>query len=330
MEWIFVTLASMFAGFVDAVVGGGGLILVPALFGAFPAAPPATLLGTNKSAGVWGTLISARQYARRVDMRWAAIAPAAGAGFVASLLGAWAVTVVDPSMLRKALPIILIAVLAYTLYKKQLGQTHAPRYSGRTEAWVACAIGATIGFYDGFFGPGTGSFFVFLMVRWLGYDFLNASASAKILNIATNVAALILFTAKGHVWCQHPGQYAWHLDGLEKGLGLCARHVHRRRGRADPQDRLRRLFALNGGLGAGLHGQPCPGMALRPSPPGSEAVFCGLVRCPATGPRAYCGGSVCGFSWISSTRLGVPIGARPSPRCIAAISASLGYSPSSQ
>ena len=116
------------------------------------------------------------------------------------LLGAWAVTVVDPSMLRKALPVILVAVLAYTLYKKQLGQTHEPRYSGRTEAWVACAIGASIGFYDGFFGPGAGSFFVFLFVRWLGYDFLNASASAKILNLATNIAALILFTAKGHVW----------------------------------------------------------------------------------------------------------------------------------
>ena len=103
-------------------------------------------------------------------------------------------------MLRKALPIILLAVLAYTLYKKQLGQTHAPRYNGRVEAWVACAIGASIGFYDGFCGPGAGSFFVFLFVRWLGYDFLNASASAKILNIATNIAALILFTAKGHVW----------------------------------------------------------------------------------------------------------------------------------
>ena len=76
-QWIFVTLASMFAGFVDAIVGGGGLILVPALFGAFPAAPPATLLGTNKSASIWGTLISARQYAKRVDMRWAAIGPAA-------------------------------------------------------------------------------------------------------------------------------------------------------------------------------------------------------------------------------------------------------------
>ena len=203
MEWIFVTLASMFAGFVDAIVGGGCLILVPALFGAFPSAQPATLLGTNKSASVWGTLISARQYAQRVDMRWAAIGPAALAGFAASFLGAWTVTVINPDMLRKALPIILVVVLAYTLYKKQLGQTHAPRYTGRTEAIVACCIGAVIGFYDGFFGPGAGSFFVFLLVRLLGYDFLNASASAKILNLATNIAALILFTTKGKIW--------WHI-----------------------------------------------------------------------------------------------------------------------
>lgn len=200
MQWLFVTLASMFAGFVDAVVGGGGLILVPALFGAFPSAPPATLLGTNKSASVWGTMISARQFAKRVDMRWLAIAPAALVGFLASLLGAWTVTIINPDMLRKALPLILVAVLGYTLYKKQLGQTHAPRYAGRTEAIVACCIGAVIGFYDGFFGPGAGSFFVFLLVRWLGYDFLNASASAKILNLATNIAALALFAAKGHVW----------------------------------------------------------------------------------------------------------------------------------
>lgn len=199
-QWIIVTLASAFAGFVDAIVGGGGLILVPALFGAFPSAPPATLLGTNKSASVWGTMISARQFAKRVDMRWQAIAPAALVGFVASLLGAWTVTVINPDMLRKALPLILVAVLGYTLYKKQLGQTHAPRYTGRTEAIIACCIGAVIGFYDGFFGPGAGSFFVFLLVRWLGYDFLNASASAKLLNTATNLAALILFTLKGHVW----------------------------------------------------------------------------------------------------------------------------------
>ena len=98
----------------------------------------------------------------------------------------------------------MLAVLAYTLVKKDLGQHHAPRLQGRAEVLAACTIGLLIGFYDGFFGPGTGSFLVFLFVRWLGYDFLNASASAKLLNTATNFAALILFTLQGHVW----GHYA--------------------------------------------------------------------------------------------------------------------------
>ena len=193
-QWIFITLASMFAGFVDAVVGGGGLILVPALFGVFPSAPPATLLGTNKSAGVWGTLIAARQFSRRVQMRWGAIAPAALAGFAASLLGAWAVTVVDPSMLRKALPVILVAVLAYTLYKKQLGQTHEPRYSGRAEAWVACAIGASIGFYDGFFGPGAGTFYIILFCTVLGTDLVQASGNkaCKVGHVGPQVRAYLV------------------------------------------------------------------------------------------------------------------------------------------
>ena len=91
-------------------------------------------------------------------------------------------------------------MLLYTLAKKELGRVHAPRLEGRAEVAVACTIGGVIGFYDGFFGPGTGSFLVFLFVRWLGYDFLNASASAKLLNTATNLAALILFSLKGHVW----------------------------------------------------------------------------------------------------------------------------------
>lgn len=200
MELIIVTLASLLAGFVDAIVGGGGLILLPALFTVFPAAPPATLFGTNKVASVWGTAVASVQYARRVDMRWAALLPAAGAGFAGSLGGAWLVTLVDGSFLRKVLPFVLLAVLAYTLAKKDLGRTHAPRFSGSAETLAACSIGLVLGFYDGFFGPGTGSFFVFLFVRWLGYDFLNASASAKLLNTATNLAALGLFAYKGHVW----------------------------------------------------------------------------------------------------------------------------------
>ena len=203
MEIFIVSLASLFAGLVDSIVGGGGLILVPALFAAFPAAAPATLLGTNKSASIWGTSSAAYQFSRKVDMRWAALLPAALAGILGSWCGAWAVTQIDPSFLRQALPFFLLALLAYTLAKKQMGQTHAPLFNGRQETYVAMLMGLLIGFYDGFFGPGAGSFFVFAYVRLLGYDFLNASASAKVLNLATNFSALILFTLQGHVW--------WHL-----------------------------------------------------------------------------------------------------------------------
>jgi uncharacterized membrane protein YfcA len=200
MELIFVTCASLLAGFVDSIVGGGGLILVPALFAAFPTTHPATLFGINKGASICGTAVATVQYARRVDMRWAALLPAALVGFAGSFAGAWLVTEISPQFLRKILPVVLLGVLLYTLVKKELGQHHAPRFSGRVETWAACCIGLVLGFYDGFFGPGTGSFFVFLFVRWLGYDFLNASASAKLLNTATNLAALLLFAYKGHVW----------------------------------------------------------------------------------------------------------------------------------
>ncbi len=200
MELLIVSLASLFAGFVDSIVGGGGLILVPALFATFPTAHPATLFGTNKGASVWGTGIATWQYSRKVQMRWAALLPAAVAGLVASFAGAWLVTVVSPDFLRKVLPFVLLLVLGYTLVKKELGRTHTPHYSGLQEQLIAALIGLVIGFYDGFFGPGTGSFLVFLFVRVLGYDFLSASAAAKLINTATNVSALALFIAKGHIW----------------------------------------------------------------------------------------------------------------------------------
>ena len=203
MEWITVTIASLFAGFVDAVVGGGGLILTPALFSTFPAAMPATLLGTNKSASVWGTSFATWQYQRRVQMHWQAILPAALCGLVGSFAGAWAVTQMSPHFLRKALPLVLVLILLYTLVKKDLGRHHAPRFSGHKEVIAASLIGGCIGLYDGFFGPGTGSFLVFLFVRVLGYDFLHASAGAKLVNVFTNIAAIALFASKGHVW--------WHL-----------------------------------------------------------------------------------------------------------------------
>lgn len=200
MDLLLVTLASLLAGFIDSIVGGGGLILIPALFAAFPAAPPATLLGTNKGTSVWGTGFATLQYSRRVKMPWPVLLPAAAVGLLASFAGAWVVTLVSPDSLRKTLPGLLLAVLLYTLAKKELGRIHVPHFSGSAELAVAAAIAAACGFYDGFFGPGTGSFLVFLFVRVLGYDFLNASACAKLVNTATAAAALFLFAIKGHVW----------------------------------------------------------------------------------------------------------------------------------
>ena len=200
MDILLAAVASLFAGFVDAIVGGGGLILLPALFSVFPSAPPATVLGINKGSSIWGTAAATWQYARRVDMRWSAVLPGAVSALVGSFGGAWLVTQVSPDALRRLLPLALLAVFLYTLMRKDLGQHHAPRYAGSRETAAMVVLGGVVGFYDGFFGPGTGSFFVFLLVRWLGYDFMNASASAKLLNTASNLAALSLFAWQGHVW----------------------------------------------------------------------------------------------------------------------------------
>lgn len=213
MDFLVVSLASFAAGLVDAIVGGGGLILVPALFASYPGAVPATLLGTNKCASIWGTTFAAWQFSRRVQFDWAVLAPAAVFALGGALLGAWAVTRVDGGFLRLLLPFLLVGVLVYTLAKKNLGGTHVPLADRDRARWRAGAIGCAVGFYDGFFGPGTGSFFIFLLVRFLGYDFLNASATAKCLNVATNLAALLLFTLKGHVW--------WHI-GLVMALANVA------------------------------------------------------------------------------------------------------------
>lgn len=203
MEMLFVTLAAGFAGFVDAIVGGGGLIFVPALFASFPGAAPATLLGTNKSVSVWGTAFASWQYSRRIRLAWQRLLPGVAMAWLGAFVGAWTVTQIAPDFLRRLLPLVLLAVLVYTLARKDLGRAHQPRWQGRREMAALALVGAVLGFYDGFFGPGTGSFFVFLLVRWLGYDFLHASAGAKWLNTASNAAALLLFAFQGHVW--------WHM-----------------------------------------------------------------------------------------------------------------------
>jgi uncharacterized membrane protein YfcA len=200
LDIVLLTAFAFLAGFVDAVAGGGGLIQVPALFAVAPGAQPVTLLGTNKFVSIMGTSMAVRQYMRRVTLPWHALGPAALVALVSSLAGAWTVTQISPDFLRPLVLVLLVLVAIYTFWNKGLGEIHAPHPSRRVEFWALMLMGALIGFYDGFFGPGTGSFFIFLLVRYLGYDFLHASGSSKVLNAATNLGALLLFAATGNVW----------------------------------------------------------------------------------------------------------------------------------
>jgi uncharacterized protein len=200
--FILLGAAAFLAGMIDAVVGGGGLIQLPALFAALPNTAPATLLGTSKLAGVWGTGAAALSFARRVRIEWGTAAPAAVAAFMLAFLGAYTVTHIPPDFVRKLLPFILVVVAVYTFMRKDFGSVHKPLHNGVKEKAIAVAIGGSIGFYDGFFGPGTGSFLVFLFIRFFGFDFLGASAVAKIVNVACNFAALLWFGYSGHLLWQ--------------------------------------------------------------------------------------------------------------------------------
>jgi uncharacterized membrane protein YfcA len=217
------------AGFVDAVVGGGGLIQIPALLVLMPQLPLPVLFGTNKFAAVWGTLSAALQYRRQVALPWASILPTAAAALVCSWLGAHTVSIINPAVLRPLILALLLAVLAYTLWKKDFGALHAPRLNPAQQLWIGLATGAAIGFYDGFFGPGTGSTLIFAFVGLFGFSFLVASASAKVVNVVTNLAALAWFAADGDVLyatalpmalCNIAGSLAGSRLALRRGSGF--------------------------------------------------------------------------------------------------------------
>jgi uncharacterized membrane protein YfcA len=198
-ELIWLVCVAFMAGLVDAAVGGGGLVQLPGLFTALPQHTPAALLGTNKFSSFFGTAAAGWRYARNVRFPWAPVLFAAATAFVFSFLGATAVTLLPRDAVRPLILALLIAMLAYTLVKKDFGALHRPRDVGRRELGLALLMGAAIGFYDGLFGPGTGSFLIFLFIRFFGLDFLRATAASKIVNIATNLAALSFFVPSGHV-----------------------------------------------------------------------------------------------------------------------------------
>jgi uncharacterized membrane protein YfcA len=196
---VFLAFAAFAAGFVDAVVGGGGLVQVPALFGSLPNASPAILFGTNKVSSIAGTVFAAHRYMRSVPLQAHILWPAMVAAVVCSLFGAATVSLLPRAWAQPLVLVLLLAVAVATLRQRSMGLIHQPRLSAQREFWAALALGGGLGFYDGFFGPGTGAFLIFIFVRVFGYDFLHASAHSKLINLMTNLGALVFFVPTGEV-----------------------------------------------------------------------------------------------------------------------------------
>ena len=207
---VLMGVAAVCAGWVDAVVGGGGLIQLPALLLGFPQASPVQILATNKLGSICGTSVSAVTYYRRVKPDLRTAIPLALLAFGGSLVGALIASHIPKSAFNPIILVVLIGVGAYTLLKPRLGHETDLRFSGHRHLLAATGAGFLIGMYDGALGPGTGSFLVFALVGLLGYAFLEASAQAKIANVATNLAALAIFIPSGTVM--------WKV-GLLMGLG---------------------------------------------------------------------------------------------------------------
>ncbi|PWD50724.1 hypothetical protein C8046_08775 [Serinibacter arcticus] len=191
-------LAGLAAGWVDAVVGGGGLIQLPALL-LTPGISPIQALATNKLASIMGTSVSSITFYRRVQPDLTTAAPAALAALAGACGGAALASLIPGSALRPIIVVVLVGVLVLVLARPQLGALTDLRWEGNKHRVVAAIVGLTIGLYDGLLGPGTGTFLVLALVGILGYAFLPASAIAKIVNFATNLGALIFFVPNGHV-----------------------------------------------------------------------------------------------------------------------------------
>ena len=199
ITYVLMGLAAFVAGWVDAVVGGGGLVQIPALLLGFPGATPAQILATNKIGSISGTVASTVTYWRRVRPDLHTALPMAAVAYLGAIGGAFIGLHIPKSAFNPIILVMLVGVGAYTVFKPSLGTSTALRWDGTRHTVVAMVVGFVIGVYDGALGPGTGSFMVFALVGLMGYAFLEASAKAKIANFATNLGALTVFAPGGHV-----------------------------------------------------------------------------------------------------------------------------------
>lgn len=196
---IILCIASFAAGFVDAIVGGGGLIQTPIAFIMLPGTSVASIIGTLKIPAFSGTSFAAYQYLKKVEMNWKLLGIMSVLAFGAAVLGSELLTLVSNDFMKPLLLVILTLLAIYTFIKKNFGQHQEKQLSVKRQILYAVAISLCVGFYDGFIGPGTGSFLVVAFVTVLGFDFLHASANAKMVNLATNLGAICLFALKGKI-----------------------------------------------------------------------------------------------------------------------------------
>ncbi|HOJ38551.1 MAG TPA: TSUP family transporter [Ignavibacteriales bacterium] len=196
MEIILISIFAFIAGFIDSIIGGGGLIQIPALMVLFPTIPLPTLFGVNKFSSISGTTMAIINYTYNVKYPKRYLIKGAVTAFIFSAIGAFLVTIISPGFLRPFVIFLLIFVLVYTLIKKDFGKIKQKHFEKNIIALLI--FSSIIGFYDGFFGPGTGSFLIFCFIYFMNLNFLQASASAKIINFSTNLSALLYFILSGH------------------------------------------------------------------------------------------------------------------------------------
>lgn len=192
-------MAAFAAGFIDAVVGGGGLVQTPAILITLPEYPVATLLGTTKIPSFSGTAIASVQYAKRVSIQWKMLVSMCSIALVAAIAGSYTVTIVSNTFMKPVIFGMLIIVAIYTYSKKNFGHAITKSIAPAKELFLTSLFAMIIGFYDGFIGPGAGSFLVLFFISIIGFDFLKASAHAKFVNLATNIGSILFFGKSGHI-----------------------------------------------------------------------------------------------------------------------------------
>jgi uncharacterized membrane protein YfcA len=196
---LFLLAASFFAGFIDSIAGGGGLIQLPALLIGLPKSDTAEVLGTNKLSAVFGTTTAAALYRKQIKPDPKILIAMGLPAFLGSAGGAVLASKIPTSSMRPMVLVLLIIVAIYTWFKPDLGKFENLRHLPKRRVQIAAIAGVVIGFYDGIFGPGTGSFLMLILVASLGYAFITASAIAKVVNVATNVGAIMVFGINGAV-----------------------------------------------------------------------------------------------------------------------------------